>query len=93
MVKLEIQKYIFIIIWFLFYNYKILIKVTLKNNHRKTIESAYATALDKQNEKLNETNDFNIDSVMVEMIFRPLINRLIDMKNEIKNDENLVIFC
>ncbi len=27
---------------------------------------------------------------MVEMIFRPLINRLIEMKNEIKNDENLV---
>jgi hypothetical protein len=27
---------------------------------------------------------------MVEMIFRPLVDRLIDMKNEIKNDENLV---
>jgi hypothetical protein len=62
----------------------------LRNNQRKPLDSVYTTAINHKNKTSNESNDFNIDSIMAEMIFRPLVNRLIEMKHEIKNDENLV---
>jgi hypothetical protein len=34
----------------------------------------------------------NIESVMIDLIFKPLLNRLIAMKEEITNQENLVSF-
>ena len=35
-------------------------------------------------------SEFNIESAMVELVLKPLIDRLIEMKTEITNQENLV---
>lgn len=33
----------------------------------------------------------NIESVIIDLVLKPLVNRLIDMQDEIMNQENLVI--
>lgn len=35
----------------------------------------------------------NIESVIIDLILKPLVNRLIDMQEEIMNQENLVSRC
>ena len=45
---------------------------------------------DKKN--VTATSTFNIESVMVEIIIKPLVERLILMKNEIMSQENIYLF-
>lgn len=60
----------------------------------KTIQKTPYYETKKSNaEKKNQTNStFNLESVMIEVIIRPLVERLIDMKSELTSQENLYLF-
>lgn len=48
-------------------------------------------ATDKNKTQTQEAT-VNIESVMVDLLLKPIVNRLIDMKEEIMNQENLYLF-
>jgi hypothetical protein len=44
----------------------------------------------ERNRVHSQENTVNIESVIVDLLLKPLVNRLIDMQDEIMNQENLV---
>jgi hypothetical protein len=66
--------------------------ITVKlSNQRTTVKNIpYSNTFSSNLENSKKDNEFNIESVMVELILKPLIDRLIEIKNEMTNQENLV---
>ncbi len=66
--------------------------ITVKlTNQRTTVKNIpYSNTFSSNLENSKKENEFNIESVMVELILKPLIDRLIEIKNEMTNQENLV---
>ena len=68
--------------------------ITVKiNNQRSLVKNIpYSNKFPNNLENSKKESEFNIESVMVELVLKPLIDRLIELKAEITNQENLVKF-
>ena len=64
------------------------VKVRDQRNAVKNMH--YSTKFTSSLENSKKDSEFNIESVMVELVLKPLIERLIEMQSEITNQENLV---
>ena len=64
--------------------------VTIKVSNQRTAVKSASYSSKSGMESSKKESEFNIESVMVELILKPLIDRLIEMKTEITNQENLV---
>jgi hypothetical protein len=69
-----------------FFHFKVTIRAG--NAKKPKNESAYLNIVSNNS---NEEGSFNIESVIVSMILKPLLDRLIEIQDEIMSQENIVI--
>jgi hypothetical protein len=63
-----------------------------KSTQKNSYHEYYESKMKKNNtgKKSHNNSTFNIQSVMIEIIVKPLVERLIDMKEDLAGQENLV---